>query len=241
MRSGPLADFFPKPAMSLRRLLRDESGGVLVEATLIAGLLIVLVLGSVDWLFAFYRWNAAGKAVQLGARIAAVSDPVATGLNGLSADVVCTGDPTLPCDMPSFTVTCLGNATSCTCTGFCTGIGASPALDQNALNTIVYGRGSNPPQCGGGGGIYFAGMCSMSPGLTPANVVVVYTHTAPGIGYAPRAGGPVPTVQVSLQQVNFQFSFLPFGPIPVRPSSAIPTTVTGEVLSSVAQCSWGPC
>ena len=250
-----MADFFPKPlAVSLRRLLRDESGGVLVEATIIAVLLIFFVLGSVDFLFAFYQWNAAGKAVQVGARIAAVSDPVAMGLNGLSVDFVCPDDPsdpshTLPCNMPSFTVTCPGNATSCTCTGFCTGIGASPALDQIALNTIVYGRGYNPPQIRAAVPVvvyYFAGMCTMFPGLTPANVVIVYTHTAPGTWLRARAGGPVPTVQVSLQQtgpdaVNFQFYFLPFGPIPVRPSSAIPTTVTGEVLSSVAQCSWGPC
>ena len=234
--------------MSLGRLLTDESGSVLVEVAIIIGIIIVLVLGSVDFLFAFYRWNAAGKAVQLGARIAAVSNPVATGLNNLS--VSAPGNLRDP--MPSFTVTCPGDANTCTCTGTCTGIGANPPLDQNALNTIVYGRGYdptvNPPQCGSGGGSYFAGMCSMFPGLTPANVVIVYTHTQPGaglaqpgLGYVGRASGPVPTVQVSLQQVNFQFYFLPFGPIPVRPSSAIPTTVTGEVLSSAAQCSWGPC
>ena len=240
-----MADFFPKRvAVSLRRLLTDENGGVLVEATVIAVMIIFLVLGSVDFLFAFYWWNAAGKAVQAGARIAAVSDPVATGLNDLSVDV----GGTLRARMPSFTVTCPGNASTCTCTGTCTGLGGNPARDQLALNKIVYGRGYDPanPGCGTGGGIYFAGMCSMFPGLTPANVVIVYTHTAPGLGYIGRAGGPVPTVQVSLQQtgpdaVNFRFYFLPFGPKPVAPSSAIPTTVTGEVLSSVAQCSWGPC
>jgi Flp pilus assembly pilin Flp len=238
-----LANFFTKRVASLRRLLTDENGHVLVEVTLIAVLIIFLVLGSVDFLFAFYRWNAAGKAVQVGARIAAVSDPVATGLNDLSVDV----GGNLRDPMPSFTVTCPGNASTCTCTGECTGTGNSPVLDQNALNKIVYGRGSNPgnPQCGTGGGIYFAGMCSMYPGLTPANVVIVYTHTQPGLGYIGRIT-PVPTVQVSLQDsgpdaVNFRFYFLPFGPIQVRPSSTIPTTVTGEVLSSVAQCSWGPC
>ena len=30
---------------------------------------------------ALYQWNAAAKAVEIGARIAAVSDPVASGLN----------------------------------------------------------------------------------------------------------------------------------------------------------------
>ena len=34
-----------------------------------------------DFLFLFYQWNVAAKAVEIGARIAAVSDPVATNLD----------------------------------------------------------------------------------------------------------------------------------------------------------------
>ena len=204
-------------------------------------LIITFVLGSVDFLFAFYRWNTAGKAVQLGARIAAVSDPVATGLSGLSADVVCAGDPTLPCDMPSFTVTCPGNATSCTCTGFCTGIGASPALDQNALNTIVYGRGSNPPQCGGGAGIYLRrNVLHVARAHSRECRGCLHSYCAWNWLRSPRRGSSANCAGLIAER-ELPILLLPFGSIAVRPSSAIPTPVTGEVLSSVAQCSWGPC
>src|ERR1700746_3771421 len=108
--------------MMVLRFTRDNNGGVLVEATIMITIMFVFVLGSIDFLFAFYQWNAASKAVQLGARIAAVSDPVATGLTGLSTAVVGTfgnpGDQT----MPSFTVTCDGHAATCTCSGTCTGV-----------------------------------------------------------------------------------------------------------------------
>ena len=67
--------------MAIRRrpLWRDERGGVLVETTVMLGILFIFILGSVDFLMAMYQWNAASKAVQVGARIAAVSTPVANG------------------------------------------------------------------------------------------------------------------------------------------------------------------
>ena len=100
----------------LLRFARNQDGGVLVEATVMITILFVFVLGSIDFLFAFYQWNAASKAVQLGARIAAVSDPVAPGLASLSTAV--SGTPgTL---MSNFTVTCDGHAQSCSCSGTCT-------------------------------------------------------------------------------------------------------------------------
>src|SRR5258708_19572381 len=82
-----------KIRMIVLRFGRDHNGGVLVEATIMMSILFMFVLGSVDFLFAFYQWNAAAKAVQVGARIAAVSDPVAIGLNGLSAGVVSASVP----------------------------------------------------------------------------------------------------------------------------------------------------
>lgn len=44
----------------------DENGSVLVEAAIMAPIIFMLVLGSMDLLFAFYEWNAAAKAVQVG-------------------------------------------------------------------------------------------------------------------------------------------------------------------------------
>lgn len=74
-------------------------------------------------------------------------------------------------------------------------------------------------------------MCHFFPGLQRSNVVVTYTAT--GLGYQTRLGGPVPTITVSLQNVNFQFFFLGgllgFGNI-TMPSML--STVTGEDMKS---------
>ena len=67
-------------SMSFTRLFaRDQDGSVLVEATVMIPILLVFLLGAVDFLFAFYQLERRDKAVEVGARIAAVSDPVADG------------------------------------------------------------------------------------------------------------------------------------------------------------------
>jgi|SRR5215510_13318555 len=198
------------------RFYADEDGGVLVEATVMITLLFTFVLGSVDFLMALYQWNAAAKAVAVGARIAAVSSPVSSDILALSG----LGGGVQPGDaMPSFTRDCDG-ATS-TCTG--------GSFQADALNTIVYGRGSTA--CGDSTSAYTNGMCDMFDRITPANVRITYTQTGPGtgLGYAGRPGGPVPTIAVSLQNINFRFFFLPFNNIPIPPMT---TTITGEDLRS---------
>src|SRR5262249_3994459 len=103
------------------RFIRDDNGGVLVEATLMITFMFVFVLGSIDFLFAFYQWNAATKPVQVGARIAAVSDPVANGLNALSARVV--NASLRPASaMPRFTIPCDGGTATWGCEGVCVGV-----------------------------------------------------------------------------------------------------------------------
>src|SRR5258707_2680762 len=173
-------------AMMVLRFARDNNGGVLVEATIIMTIMFVLVLGSVDFLFALYQWNSAAKAVQVGARIAAVSDPVATGLKGLSARVV-SASLRPGSAMPSFTVTCDGGTATCACDGACTGV---DGYNARAMDTIVFGRGSMA--CGDATSSYTAGMCDIFDRITPANVRIVYTQPAApaGLGYAGRPGGP---------------------------------------------------
>ena len=60
-----------------RHFARDQDGSVLVEATVLIPILLVFLLGAVDFSLAFYNGALATKAVEVGARIAAVSDPVA--------------------------------------------------------------------------------------------------------------------------------------------------------------------
>src|SRR5215467_767054 len=186
--------------MSAKYFLRDQQGSVLVEVTIMLSITLVLVLGAIDFLLLFYQWNAAAKAVQIGARLAAVSDPVASGLNNLSQAVVSASVPP-GAAMPNFVVTCDGRTATCTCNGVnaCRG-----GYDRAAMNTIVFGRGSS--SCSDAKSADVVGMCDIFPRITPANVKIVYAQT--GLGYAGRPGGPLPTITVSLQNLPFQFSFL---------------------------------
>ena len=206
--------------------IRDQAGSVLVEFTVLLPIFFLLVLGSVDFLLAMYQWNAAAKAVQLGARIAATSTPVATGLRGLSTAVL-GGTVTVGDSMPSFAVTCNGATTTCACIGTCTGVSG---YSSSAMNTIVYGRGST--SCGDATANYHAGMCDIFPRIAPVNVSITYEQT--GMGYAGRPDGPVPTVTVKLQNLTFQLYFagalLPFNSLTMP---AMTTTITGEDLCSV--------
>jgi hypothetical protein len=76
-------------------------------------------------------------------------------------------------------------------------------------------------------------MCHFFPRLQPANIRV--TYTASGLGYWTRPGGPIPTITVSLQNVNFQFFFLSglLGFTDITMPSML-STVTGEDMRSTA-------
>jgi Flp pilus assembly protein TadG len=214
--------------MLLMSVRRDEFGSVLVEFAILLPVVITVLFGSVDLLSAFYQWNAAAKAVEVGARIAAVSDPVASGLNGLSNQAVFNGS--MPGSvMPAFTVTCDGSTASCTCTaGTCPGLAVN-SYDATAMNRIVFGRGS--AACGDATSYFTIGMCDVLPAIKDAtHVQVVYTQT--GLGYSGRPGGPVPTITVSLKNMQFTFFFL--GSFLRKPIAmpAMTTTITAEDLCS---------
>ena len=208
---------------------RDQRGAVIVEVTIVLTFMFVLVLGGIEFLLLFYQWNAAAKAVQVGARLAAVSDPVAAGLNGLSAAIVTAAVPP-GAAMPNIAITCNGRTATCQCTpaSACRGV---TGYDRAAMNTIVFGRGSS--SCSDAKSADNVGMCDIFSRIIPANVVIVYTQT--GRGYAGRPGGPVPTITISLQNLPFQFFFL-HGLIGLRnltiPAST--TSVTAEDLSGRA-------
>ena len=113
--------------MSRASLACDETGSLLVEFSILLPLIILVMFGSVDLLYALYQWNTAAKAVEVGARIAAVSDPVAAGLNQLTSAVpVALNASGRPLAMPQFTVACDGETATCTCAGTCAGMVANP-------------------------------------------------------------------------------------------------------------------
>jgi hypothetical protein len=207
--------------------IRDQNGAVLVEVMVTFTIFIVFILGSIDFLMLFYQWNAAAKAAALGARIAAVSDPVAAGLNNLAALVV---DPDRPpgTAMPAFEVTCDGATTRCSCDGACLGVGG---YDAAAMDAIVFGRGSS--SCFDATSTSSAGMCDILSALTAANIVVTYRQT--GAGFSGRPGGPAPSIALSIKNLPFRFFFLGslLGPNGIS-MPPLTISVLGEDISSIA-------
>jgi Flp pilus assembly protein TadG len=218
-----------------RSFLKEQGGAAMIELTLVAGLLLTLVLGFVDFGYAFYQWNAATKAVQVGARLAAVSSPVADGLPSEAASPASTSDIGAAVPADQYHYRCTANAAgvaSCSCvTGTCIDVTA----DQDNFDLIFYGDDLGPT-CGVVEAGHRAGMCDFFPRLTREYVRIDYVAT--GLGYWTRPGGPVPTIRVSLVKSNgtgipFQFFFLSgllgFGQI-AMPSML--STITGEDLST---------
>ncbi len=216
--------------MFWNRLRKDVEGAAMVETVAVMFLLLLLTGGMIDFMNMFWQRNMLLKAVERGARIAAVSDPVASGLTTLDALNKPSGcEPGDPYPAGTFDCVCDGAAQSCT--GSCGG------FNETAMKRIVQGR-----QLDGCGlkdkGIYSAGMCDFFPSLTIKNVVVRYTST--GLGYCYRPKGPVPTITVSVKNVPLRHYFLAgllgFSNMNISSSNearAAPAqaTITGEDLS----------
>src|SRR5439155_14092757 len=95
----------------LNSLWRDEGGAVILEFTVTMLVFMTVLFGTIEFGYAFYQWNVATKAVQLGARLAAVSNPVASNLLTLTG----LEDGTLPgAAMPNFNCVCSGATAACT-------------------------------------------------------------------------------------------------------------------------------
>jgi Flp pilus assembly protein TadG len=197
-----------------RSFRRDQRGATAVEFGLIGGMLILTLMGIVDFANAYWQWNRAAKAVQLGVRLASVSDPVSSDLktyDGTSTTVF-PGD-----DMPAFQRVCTGATATCT----------NGTYDATAMNTLVYGRGNTA--CPATPGV-MPGMCNLFPSIRPQNVIVEYLQT--GLGYAGRPGGPVPTITLRLTGLSYRFivlnALLRYTPITM---SGLSATATAEDIS----------
>lgn len=210
--------------MMLKRFARSEDGTTTVEMAIVVTLLLTLTLGFIDFGYAFYQWNAAAKAVQVGARLASISDPVAAAL-ATAAPTSSPGAPVAAGAYGPFVCSYSSGGTgSCSNSGNFNAAAFSRIFRGDTANT-------NDDACPALGTNQRPGMCHFFPGLTRNNVVVTYTAT--GLGYQTRLGGPVPTITVSLQNRTFQFFFLGgllgFGDLNM-PSML--STVTGEDLKA---------
>lgn len=203
---------------SLKRLRDDTEGAAFLEFTVFAMFFFTFLFGIVEFTLAYYQWNAGTKAVQLGARLAAVSNPISNELAVPSWDLAGYAPSEIVAIEDGFNIVCTGAAG-----GSC----SSGAYNASAMNTLVFGRGNN--SCAEATGPNF-GMCHLFSRVTPENVVVTYTYT--GLGYAGRPGGPVPTIRVELVNIPMQFIFFDalFG-LNDYDIPGLASTVTGEDLS----------
>jgi hypothetical protein len=209
---------------TLGDFFRNQQGSTMVEFTLVALFFLVLTFGVIEFSFALWQWNSATKAVQLGARLAAVSDPLWQDLPSIT-DSGTPGDPWTT----NYDVTCQASGGGGSCTGTSPG---GFTYDAGAMTRLVYGRNAgSPPTCGTVGADGFPGMCDIFSRIAPANVSVEYAFT--GLGFSGRPGGPVPTVTVRIRDLTFDFitlnTLLGFGPI-AMPEFKV--TMTGEDLNA---------
>jgi hypothetical protein len=199
---------------SLVAFLRDSSGAALLETVIVLNVLMLVLVAFIELGTAVNQWNLAAKAAQIGARLAATSDPVDSTLSAW------TGLETDPPGQPitgGYDRDCRGDTAECT----------GGTFDLDALKRIVYG--SDPQSCDGSPPTI--GMCDVLASITPENVRIRYQFS--GLGYSGRPGGPVPTITVSLTGMTVQFlllgSFLGLDDLALP---SFPVTIVGEDLST---------
>jgi Flp pilus assembly pilin Flp len=188
---------------------RAIDGAAAVEFGLVSVTFITLLIAIMDFGLAFWQWNSATKALQLGARLSATSDPVSSDIKDYAVE------PGLP--IPSFERVCAGGACS-----------NGGSFDLGALQILVYGaRGltacPNPPQGR-------PAMCHLFPQIRPENLRIVYSRS--GTVASGAQGSAAPTISLSLTGLTYDLVALDrligLGPIPM---TGLSVTATAEDLS----------
>jgi hypothetical protein len=205
--------------MEKRKFCAERSGTAMVEMAIVLPLLLTLLLGFVDFGYAFYQWSAGNKAVQAGARLAQISTPVALGLPSetlTQSDLTKVGTA-VPAG--TYDYVCTASTAGVACCSIGGGLCKPSNASQTSFDAIYDGTATR------------AGMHDFLPMLTKSQVRIEYA--ASGLGYWTRPSGPVPTVTVSIVNHPIQFFFLGgllgFGNL-TMPSML--STVTGEDMKS---------
>lgn len=193
------------------RFAKGEQGSVLIEGLIVFPLLMLVFATMVEFGVTVFQYNQTAKAMQLGARLAAVSDPLLPSMSEFTEDYPDQqGGPT-PTDAVS--VSCGAGATPC---------------DATRMARLV--RGSDGV-CDPNYGTSLPGVCDFNPRIGADNLLITYSRS--GLGYVGRPDGPV--VTVTLESRNLEFATFFLGPllgIAQITIPAQPVTVTSEDLSS---------
>ena len=212
----------------LQQFARNQAGTSTIEFALVAMLFLLLTFGLVDFGNMFWQYNSAAKAAQLGARLAAVSDPVWNGLPTFTDDAGTPGGAW----QTNYSVTCTSSNASGSA-GSCAGA-PSGGYSAAAMQCLVFGRaagGGCDTQCAETGMDGEAGLCDRFNRITPQNVSITYSHT--GLGFSGRPGGPVQTITLRLTGLTFNFvavgTLAKFAQLKTMPDFKV--TMTGEDLN----------
>lgn len=196
----------------------------MTEALMVIPLLMLVFGAMIEFGAMMYQWNQTVAAMQYGARVAAVSDPLTdiSSLDTYSTGV--TGQP--PPSGSGVTISC--------------GAGAAPCI-ASELSRLYTGGDNNcgaPPLPSP----RMIGVCDIAPFIQSQNLRVSYHRS--NLGYVGRPFGAVVTVTLELRNQTFDFFALDaimsiFSPIGLPAGVPIPphpVSITGEDLCSTASC-----
>jgi TadE-like protein len=170
-----------------QKFLKGEEGAVLVEGLLVLPILVLVMAAFVEFGFAMFQWNQTVKAVQIGARQLAVSDPILADMAAFDEDLTDL-DAGVAVPAAIVTVSCGAGTTACDPTGMGRLIsGSDGACDADLAGSV-------------------SGMCDFFPLLSEENVRVTYQRA--GLGYVGRPSGPVLSITVETFDMSFDFLIL---------------------------------
>ncbi|WDZ80752.1 pilus assembly protein (plasmid) [Ensifer adhaerens] len=196
---------------------KDQNGVTLTEGLITLPLVLLVFAAFVEFGYAMSQWNQTVKALQFGARLAAVSDPLTSDFTEVfptDADNPLNNGDATPNDA-GISSTCGPNLANC----------------SGALTRIVMGSDGI---CGVVGDPN-PGICDLNWRIQPANLVVTYQRS--GLGYWGRPNGPVLTMRLEVRDVTFDLpllgALLGLDQIEV-PAHAV--TLTTEDLETCSSC-----
>lgn len=170
----------------LARFARSTGAGPAAEFALVLPLILIFLLGIIDVGRFAWEVNRAEKATQTGARWAAATDIIASGLAGYSfatgVDLIPSGTAVPESAFPGISCSSNGTTATCTCLGTCN----FPTTADNAAFTALIDR-----------------MAEIKPDIGAANVIVEYRNS--GLGFAGDPNGPdvAPIISVRLRDLDF--------------------------------------
>ncbi len=205
-------------AAKLSRFARQQEGTAMVEGLIVFPLVLLTFAAFFEFGYAVFQWNQTVKALQAGARHAAVSDPLISDITALEG-AGAAGDP-VPAEIVS---------ESC-------GAGTSPC-ESGPMNRLIFGAtaAGTDDECGNAAENTIPGMCDFNTRIGASNVLVTYYRA--GLGYVGRPGGPVLTIRLEVKDLNFDLplvgAILGLDQITIP---AHPVTITSEDLCSTSSC-----